>query len=333
MLSAPKTEAGFLPASDVQNEPVRRIVGHMADLIGNTPLLRMDPVKTGLKNIELYAKLEHLNPFGSIKDRTAQGMIGPYLEDISKDGREILELSSGNAARGLQALASIAGIGMETVSSRIRVTEMRKALQLQGARITPIDHLVDPTDAYSALKIVDAKAKRENQQYFYTDQYRNPNNDGTHYETTGREIAEDMGSVDYFIGSVGTAGSTMGISKRLLETNCDLDITGVISEKDDFVPGIRHKDEIFDVGPFDEHRYNRLIDITAQESIDGILSLVRDYGVMAGPSSGATYVAAMRHLKQVDDTLLSPKKAVFVVCDRVEMYFSWIEERRPELFR
>ena len=309
-----------------------RVVDHMTDLIGNTPMLRMDSEKTGLKNIDLYAKLEHLNPFGSIKDRTAWGMLKPHIKDLKEKKKSILELSSGNAARGLQAIAAINGISMETVSNRIRVHEMREMLQLQGAKITPMPEDINASDAYEALQAVDLRAEREKDDFFYTDQYRNPNNDGTHYSGTGKEIIEDLGFVDYFIGSVGTAGSSMGTSRRLKEVNPQLDITGVISEKEDYVPGIRHKDEIFNIGPFDEDYYSRLIDIDVQTAIDGILELTRHYGVMAGPSSGATYKAALEHLKEVDGTLTERKVAVFIVCDRAEMYFSWIKERRPELF-
>lgn len=311
----------------------RRVVDNMTDLIGNTPMLRLDPAKTGLKNIELYAKLEHMNPFGSIKDRTAMGMLGPHIKGVAAKGMNILEMSSGNAARGLQAIASMHGATLETISGRIRIPEMRKVLQLQGAKLTPLPADLDPADAYAALKMVDGKASGGTDQYFYTDQYRNPANDGTHYGTTGKEILEDIGPVDYVVGSVGTAGSTVGISRQLREANPALEIVGVVSDHHDFIPGIRHKGEIFDVGPFDEKYYNELVDVNAMDAIDGVVSLVRDYGVMAGPSSGAAYAAALKHLRAVDATLSSPRKAVFVVCDRVELYLSYIAERRPDLFQ
>lgn len=314
-----------------QNKRTTRVIDSMTDLIGNTPMLRLDPAKTGLKNIEVYAKLEHMNPFGSIKDRTAWAMLKPHIANIKDKGKSVLELSSGNAARGLQAVAAIHGVQLETVSNRIRVKEMMNALIMQGAKISPITE-VDPSDAYSALHFVDDKATAEKEEYYYTDQYRNPANDGTHYSQTGREILEDIGAVDYFFGSVGTAGSSVGISRRLKEANADLDITGVISEKEDYIPGLRHKDEIFEIGPFDEKLYSRIEAVTTLEAIDGMIELSRDYGVMAGPSSGATYMAAIKHLREIDATLDQPVQAVFIVCDRMEMYFSWIAERRPDLF-
>ncbi|MBU0858405.1 MAG: pyridoxal-phosphate dependent enzyme, partial [Alphaproteobacteria bacterium] len=320
------------PQSQKAAPIVRRVVDNMAELIGNTPMLRLDPEKTGLKNIELYAKLEHMNPFGSIKDRTALGMIGPHIRGIADKGMQILEMSSGNAARGLQAIASMHGTSLETISGRIRIEEMRKVLQLQGAKLVPLPPDLDPADAYAALKMVDSRASSENAKYFYTDQYRNPANDGTHYGTTGREILEDIGPVDYLVGSVGTAGSTVGISRQLKEANAALEIVGVVSDHHDFIPGIRHKGEIFDVGPFDENYYNELVDINAQDAIDGVISLIRDFGVMAGPSSGAAYSAALKYLREADAKLTSPRKAVFVVCDRVELYLSYIAERRPDLF-
>jgi cysteine synthase len=309
-----------------------KVVDTMTDLIGDTPMLRLDPAKTGLKNIQLYAKLEHLNPFGSIKDRTAFGMLGPHIERVAAEGRQVLELSSGNAARALQAIAGMHGSKLETVSGRIRVDEMRKVLKLQGATVTPIDGLVDPEDAYAALHLVDAKAACESDRYFYTDQYRNPANDGTHYAETGREILRAVGPVDYMIGSVGTAGSTVGISRMLKEANPDLQTIGVVSEKDDFIPGIRHKDEIFNVGAFREDYYAAIVGVKALHAIDGLVDLARRYGVMCGPSSGAAYHAALDYLRAIDATLDSPRKAVFIVCDRVELYLSYIEARRPDLF-
>jgi cysteine synthase len=72
--------------------------------------------------------------------------------------------------------------------------------------------------------------------------------------------------------------------------------------------------------------------VTSQQAIDGVLDLVRLYGVMAGPSSGANYAAAMNHLRSVDAKLTKRKTAVFIVCDRLEPYISYIEERRPDIF-
>jgi cysteine synthase B len=316
--------------SKAEARPV--VVDTMTDLIGNTPMLRLDPARTGLKNIELYAKLEHLNPFGSVKDRTAFGMLGPHIRKIAAEGKEVLELSSGNAARALQAIAGMHGTKLETVSGRIKVDEMRKILQLQGATVTPINHLVDLNDAYAALDLVDAKAADEQDKYFYTDQYRNPANDGTHYAATGREIVRDIGPVDYMIGSVGTAGSTVGISRQLMQANEKLQTVGVVSEPDDFIPGIRHRGEIFDVGAFREDYYAALMGISAQDAITGLLDLARNYGVMCGPSSGAAYMAALRYLKERDGQAGAPQKAVFIVCDRVELYLSYIEARRPDIF-
>jgi cysteine synthase B len=244
----------------------------------------------------------------------------------------VLELSSGNAARALQAIAGMHGTKLETVSGRIKVDEMRKILKLQGATVTPIDHLVDLNDAYAALDLVDAKAADQKDRYFYTDQYRNPANDGTHYAATGREIVRDIGPVDYMIGSVGTAGSTVGISRQLKQANDRLKTVGVVSEPDDFIPGIRHRGEIFDVGAFREDYYEALMGVSAQDAIAGLLELARAYGVMCGPSSGAAYMAALRYLKEQDGKATAPQKAVFVVCDRVELYLSYIEARRPDIF-
>lgn len=310
----------------------RLVIDSITDLIGNTPILKLNPAKTSLANIDLYAKLEHLNPFGSIKDRTAWAMLRPHVGNLQSSNKQLLELSSGNAARALQALASIHGSALETITNRIRIQEMRRMLVVQGAKVSPIAGDVDPTDAMAALLYVDARAYEQRDRYLYTDQYRNPNNDCTHYATTAREILEDLGPVDYFFAPVGTAGSSIGISRRLREANEKLKVAGIVSTKDSAIPGIRHMDEMFYVGPFEEQKYDQLVDITASEALDGMLALIRDYGVMAGPSSGATYLAALRYLRAIDTKQTERKSAVIIVCDRVELYLSWIEQVRPELF-
>jgi cysteine synthase len=260
-------------------------------------------------------------------------MLGPHIRTIAAEGKTVLELSSGNAARALQAIAGIHDTMLETVSGRIRVDEMRKILKLQGAKVTPIDDVVDADDAYGAIALVDGMAKNQQDRYFYTDQYRNPANDGTHFSRTGHEILRDTGPVDYMIGAIGTAGTTVGISRQLQTANPHLKTVGVVSDTDDFIPGIRHWGEVFDIGVFDEDFYDAMVGVSAQDAISGLLDLARRYGVLCGPSSGAAYMAALRYLKTQDAKATTRQKAVFVVCDRVELYLSYIEARRPDIFK
>ena len=124
----------------------------------------------------------------------------------------------------------------------------------------------------------------------------------------------------------------MGLARALRQANENIEVIGVLSDGVDYIPGIRFKGEIFNVGSFDEKSYRAIQDVSVDEAIDGVIDLMRLYGVMAGPSSGATCHAALKHLRAVDATLTAPKKAVFVVCDRVELYLSWLQSRRPELF-
>src|SRR5579871_3079436 len=111
------------------------IVKHVTDLIGNTPMLEIDPSVHGLKNINLYAKLELLNPFGSVKDKTAWNMLRHDLEEIKAKGQTVIEASSGNTAKAIQVICSMHGIPFKIVTNRVRVREVKQVLQLLGTDI------------------------------------------------------------------------------------------------------------------------------------------------------------------------------------------------------
>ena len=91
---------------------------HITDLIGNTPLLRLDPVRHGIEGVDLYAKLEYCNPFGSVKDRIAWGMIRDDLGEITARGQTLIEASSGNTAKALQVLAAVHGLRLRALTNR-----------------------------------------------------------------------------------------------------------------------------------------------------------------------------------------------------------------------
>ena len=100
------------------------IYQNIVEAIGNTPILKIDPKVHGLKNIELYAKLEYMNPFGSVKDRTAKALLYDALEDAIKNNKKVIEFSSSNTAKALAVLCSINGLKYKTYSNRIKVSEL-----------------------------------------------------------------------------------------------------------------------------------------------------------------------------------------------------------------
>jgi cysteine synthase/rhodanese-related sulfurtransferase len=313
---------------------------HITELIGNTPLLRLDPAVHGLDNVELYAKLESHNPFGSVKDRVAWGMIRDDLDDIRAGGQTLIEASSGNTAKALRILGAVHGIGLRAVTNRIRVAEVRDLLQLFGTEITELPGLSecpDPTTPNDVYSVIEATMAKDPDAYYHPSQYTNEKNIEAHHHGTGREIHEDLAAdgitrVDYLVGGLGTTGSTRGAATYLRKHNPELRTIAVVSDRSDFIPGIRSESEMWDVGLFQPDFYDRIVTIDSARAVQATLALATGYGILAGPTSGASYAATLETLGEQAVSAQEPVVAVFVVCDRLEPYLSYIKKRRPELF-
>ncbi|MFD6159718.1 pyridoxal-phosphate dependent enzyme [Nocardia sp. NPDC060256] len=315
---------------------------HITELIGNTPLLRLDPAVHGLPNVELYAKLESCNPFGSVKDRVAWGMIRDELDGIVANGQTFIEASSGNTAKALRILGAMHGIGLRAVTNRIKVAEVRELLQLFGTEIVELPGLSecpDPTTPNDVYSVIEATMAQQPDAYFHASQYTNEKNIEAHHHGTGREIHEDLAAdginrVDYLIGGLGTTGSTRGTATYLRKHNPELRTVAVVSDRSDFIPGIRSESEMWDVGLFQADFYDDIVTVDAGNAVDATLRLATGYGILAGPTSGASYAAALETLAAVDlsERTDGPIVAVFIVCDRLEPYLSYIKKRRPDLF-
>ncbi|GIF06657.1 pyridoxal-phosphate dependent enzyme [Actinoplanes siamensis] len=308
----------------------------ITEAIGNTPLVRIDPAVHGLANIDLYAKLELLNPFGSVKDRAAWHMARPLLERAAP-GDTVVELSSGNTAKALALLAGMHGLPFKSVTNRMKVPEIKELLLLLGAEIDELpggSECLDPADTDDPLTRMHRQLAAEGGGYLHTDQYFNQRNVDAHVHGTGPEIVKDLGgrAPDYFVACVGTAGSSTGVARVLRQHNPDVEVIGLVAAKSDFIPGIRTIDEVHEVGLFDPGVYDALETVTADQAIDGLLTLVRRCGILTGPTGGGAFAGALRHLRAVDASLTGRRSAVFIVCDRLESYLSYVRDRRPELF-
>ncbi|MEV4772164.1 pyridoxal-phosphate dependent enzyme [Micromonospora humida] len=309
----------------------------MTDAIGNTPLVRIDAAVHGLRNIDLYAKMELLNPFGSLKDRAAWNMARPLLTRAVERGDTVVELSSGNTAKALAVIAGMHGLPFKTVTNRMKVAEIKDLLLLLGAEIDELPgqaECLDPSDTDDPLTRMYHRLAGSGGGHLHTDQYFNKLNVDAHLNGTGPEIVKDLDgrAPDYFIACVGTAGSSTGVAAALRQHNPDVRVVGLVAHKSDFIPGIRTIDEVHEVGLFDPEVYDEVETITADDAIDGLLTLVRRCGTLAGPTGGGAYHGAVRHLRAIDAQLTERRTAVFIVCDRVESYMSYLRERRPELF-
>ena len=307
----------------------------ITELIGNTPLLRLDPGKHGIDGAELYAKLEFCNPFGSVKDRIAWGMIRDDLPGITRRGQTLIEASSGNTAKALQVLAAMHGIRLRVLTNRTKVPEVRDALELLGGELEELPGLSEcpdptvPNDVFSAIE----KLMAENPgTYYHTSQYTSQRNLLTHQHTIGKEIFDDIGPVDFLFGGLGTTGSTRGAATYLRTANPRLQTIGIVSTRDDFIPGIRSEAELWEVGLFESDFYAEIMPVRPADAVDAAVDLARRHGVLAGPTSGAAYWAARQYLQRQPPANGAPRRAVIIACDRLEPYLSYIRQRRPELF-
>jgi cysteine synthase/rhodanese-related sulfurtransferase len=308
----------------------------ITDAIGNTPLVRIDPAVHGLTHIDLYAKLEMLNPFGSVKDRPAWNMARPHLAAAAERGETVVELSSGNTAKALALLAGMHGLKFKSVTNRMRIPEIKELLLLLGAEIEELpgqSECLDPTDTDDPLTRFHQALAEPGGAYLHTDQYFNPRNTEAHATGTGPEIVKDLDgrAPDWFIACVGTAGSSTGVARVLREHDPDVRVLGLVAHKSDFIPGIRTIDEVHQVGLFDPATYDTIESVTADEAIDGMMTLIRRCGLLSGPTGGAAFQGAIRHLRTVDEELTERQTAVFIVCDRAESYLGYVRQRRPEL--
>ncbi len=307
----------------------------ITELIGNTPLLRLDPGKHGIDGAELYAKLEFCNPFGSVKDRIAWGMIRDDLPGITSRGQTLIEASSGNTAKALQVLAAMHGIRLRVLTNRTKVPEVRGALELLGGELEELPGLSEcpdptvPNDVFSAIE----KLMAENPGTFYhTSQYTSQRNLVTHHDTTGKEIFDDIGPVDFLFGGLGTTGSTRGAATYLRAANPRLQTIGIVSTRDDFIPGIRSEAELWEVGLFERDFYAEIMPVRSADAVDAAVDLARRHGVLGGPTSGAAYWAARQYLQRQPPAGGAPRRAGIIAGDRLEPYLSYIRQRRPELF-
>ena len=309
------------------------IYHEIEDCIGNTPLLKLDGKKWGFKNTDVYVKLEYLNPWGSIKDRTALGITKQCKWE---PGKNILESSSGNTAKALQLLASRRGSQLTSVSNRVNVQEVQQQLQYFGAEMITLpgnSECPDPAKDNNPLNVIRDMQHEQPKKYFHTNQYENSENTQVHRQTTAAELYDDLGNIDVIVTGVGTGGSSGGVIEYARLHQKKTTCIGVMSEPSDFLPGIRTRDELFETNIFHADAYDSLVEVASRSALVALRELVQQEGVLAGPTTGANF-AAVREYLQHNDKLVDGRRQtlVFIACDRLETYMSYIMKRQPEVF-
>jgi cysteine synthase A len=299
------------------SKPARNIL----DLVGNTPMLQLTSIG-GADAADVFAKLELLNPGGSVKDRIGIGMIARAERDgLLKKGGTIIEPTAGNTGIGL----ALAGVRMGyrvilCVPEHFSI-EKREVMKGLGGEV-----VLTPKDAGIRGAIEKAEElSRGIENSYVAQQFKNPYNSDTHYETTAPEIWEQMeGRVDAFVCGAGSGGTFTGVAKFLREKNPEVYCAVVQPEGSVFAGGEAGSHEVEGIGSsfippvLDLSLADEIITIPDRPAFQMVQRLAAEEGILGGSSSGANVAAAV----QVARKLGPGKRVVTIIPDTAERYMS-----------
>jgi cystathionine beta-synthase len=278
-----------------------RYYENVVDLIGNTPLVRLRNVTAGL-GATVLAKVEYLNPGGSVKDRIAVRMVEAAERDgLLRTGGTIVEPTSGNTGVGLALVAQLKGYHCVFVCPDKVSEDKQNVLRAYGAEVVVCPTAVAPEDPRSYYNVSDRLAK-EIPGAWKPNQYSNPNNPLSHYEQTGPEIWEQTdGRITHFVAGVGTGGTISGIGRYLKEVSQGrVQIIGADPEGSVYSGGTGRPYLVEGVGEdfwpetYDRTVCDEIIEVTDKESFALTRRLAREEGLLVGGSCGMAAVAALR---------------------------------------
>ncbi|HNV57222.1 MAG TPA: cysteine--tRNA ligase [Smithellaceae bacterium] len=285
------------------------------DRIGNTPLVEISKLNPN-KKVTILAKLESANPGGSIKDRTALSMIeNAEKRGDLKPGRIILEATSGNTGIGLAMVAAAKGYKLCLTMSEAASEERKKILRAMGAELifTPAAQGTD-----GAIEVAYRMLRENPEKYFGTDQFNNPDNVRAHYFGTAQEIWDQtQGRIAAVVVTLGTTGTAMGISQRLKELDCRIQIIGVEPYLQHKIQGLKNMRESYRPGIYDKKRLDEKVNILDEDAFEMSRRLAREEGILAGMSSGAAMFVAAQKARQMEEGTI-----VVIFPDSGERYLS-----------
>src|ERR1700712_4078227 len=278
-----------------------RIAGHVSELIGNTPLVRLNSVVPEGAGM-VAAKIEYLNPGGSSKDRIAIKMIdAAEASGELRPGGTIVEPTSGNTGVGLALVAQQRGYKCIFVCPDKVSEDKRNVLRAYGADVVVCPTAVAPEDPTSYYSVSD-RLVRETPGAWKPDQYSNPHNPASHYETTGPEIwADTDGKVTHFVAGGGTGGTISGAGRYLKEVSDGrVQVIGADPEGSVYSGGTGRPYLVEGVGEdfwpdaYDKTVTDEIIPVSDAESFEITRRLAREEGLLVGGSCGMAVAAALR---------------------------------------
>lgn len=298
--------------------PTARSSTRLVEQIGNTPLLRLDTVAADLPDtVTVYAKAEHLNPGGSVKDRPALAMIRDGLATGAfRRDQTLIDATSGNTGIAYAMIGAAMGLDVTLALPENASDERKKTLRAYGAELL----LTDPMEGTDgAQRRVKELVQAEPDRYFYPDQYNNDANARAHYDGTGVEILEQTDDqVTHFVTGLGTTGTFMGVTRRLKEHRPAVQCVAVQPDTPMHgMEGLKHMDTaivpgLYDPGVADAHRT-----CSTETALAMTRRLAREEGLLVGPSAGANVASALAVARSLDAGVV-----VTILCDTGTRYLS-----------
>jgi len=287
------------------------------DLVGNTPLLDLAGVSREVPGVTILGKAEWYNPGGSVKDRPALWMIRDGEKSGAlRPGKTILDATSGNTGIAYAWIGASLGYKVKLCMPKNASEERKKILNAHGVDVV----LTDPGEGSDgAIREARKLVAEDPERYFYPDQYSNPANPRSHYESTGPEIWEQTGGeVTHFVSGLGTSGTFVGTSTRLKEYDAGIQV--VAFEPDSpfhGLEGMKHMGsamvpEIYDPSVADEN-----LATPTEDAYEMVKRLAREEGILVGISAGAAVATSLRVAREIESGVI-----VTVLCDGADKYLS-----------
>jgi len=274
------------------------LYNNILETIGNTPMVRINNMNTK-QGVELYAKLEGVNPGGSVKDRIALKMIEhAEREGVLTKDKIIIEATSGNTGIGLAMIGVIKGYKVQIVMSEGVSIERRKTIKAYGGEIILTDAQLGTDGAIMKTREL---VEEYPDKYFNPNQYSNENNKLAHYADTAEEIwKQTEGRITHFVSSIGTSGTIMGVGKKLREKNPNIKIIEAHPIKGHYIQGLKSMEEAIVPELYNATKIDESILIESEEAFEISRRIVLEEGIFVGMSSGAAMLAALKVIETIE---------------------------------